>query len=205
MQTPPLPADSEKFIITSFLANYTEGYWRLKGFSGNYIKHEPFIIGHEYRSTIYSGFMVHEEGIEPLVRSIVLREFAKIFGDEMLLPSEFQQHSYELNNRAHLSLTTPWNRIIWSSSAAAATCYRGFLGGAVQSGLRAAVSALHVCRPQVVTWQDIVEVQCHNYLHRRDATWTSIFLSSWNLYNISSYTLFICGIVLILSQAYKKH
>lgn len=123
----------------------------------------------------------------------------------MLLPREFQQHSYELNNLAHLPLTTPWNRIIWSSSAAAGTCYRGYLGGAVQSGLRAAMNALLICRPQMVSWQDIVEVQCHNYLRHRETTWTSIFDSTCNLYNVSLYTFFICGLVLILTKAYKKH
>lgn len=205
LRTPPLPADSDKYIKTSFLISYTEGYWRLKGFSGTFIQHDPPIIGHEYRPTIYSGFMIHEEGIEPLVRSIVLHKFAKIYGKEMLLPREFQQHSNELNSMAHFPLTTPWKRIIWSSSAAAATCYRGCLSGAVQSGVRAAMNALLFCRPQVVTWQDIVEVQCHNYLQRREVSWTSILFSTWNLYNVSSYTLFICGIVLVLSKAYKKH
>ncbi|XP_023308873.2 amine oxidase [flavin-containing] B [Lucilia cuprina] len=205
LQTPPSPVDSEKYIVTSFLASYTEGYWRLKGFSGCYIKHEPLLIAQEYRPTVYAGFMIHEEGIEPLVKSIVLHEFAKIFGEEMLVPREFQQHSYELNYLGHLPLTTPWNRIIWSSSAASGTCYRGRLGGAVQSGLRAAVNALLVCRPQIVTWQDIAEVQCHSYLRRRETTWSSVFLSTFNLYNVSTYTIFISGLVLILTKAYKKH
>ncbi|KAM7359504.1 putative monoamine oxidase sheepish [Cochliomyia hominivorax] len=205
LQTPPLPADNEKYILTSFLASYTKGYWRLRGFSGRYIKHDPLLIGHEYRPTIYCGFIVHEEGIEPLVKSIVLHDFAKIFGEEMLLPQEFHQHSFELNNLAHLPLTTPWNRVIWSSSAAAGTCYRGYLSGSVQSGLRAAMNALFVCRPQTVNWQDIAEVQCHNYLRPRENTWSSILFSTFNLYNISSYTIFICGLVLILNKAYKKH
>lgn len=204
LQTPAVSADNEKFVITSFLARYSEGYWRIKGFSGSFIKLEPLLIAHEYRSTVYSGFMIHEEGIEPLVKSIVLHEFAKIFGQEMLLPKEFQQSSYNLNNMSHLPLTTPWNRIIWSSSAAAGTCYRGHLGGAVQSGLRAAMNALLLCRPQIVTWQDIVEIHCHKYLHRRETSWTSIF-STWNLYNTCSYSVFICGLVLILTTIFKKH
>lgn len=205
LQTPSLSADSNKYTITSFLISYSKGHWRLKGFSGHFIKHEPILIAYEYRPTVYSGFMLHEEGIEPLVKSIVLHEFAKIFGEEMLLPQEFEQRSYEVNNLTCLPLTTPWNRIIWSSSEAAGTCYRGHLGGAVQSGIRAAMNALLVCRPQIVTWNDIVEIQCHNYLRRREATWTSMLLSTLNLYNVSFYTAVICGIVLILTKTYKKH
>lgn len=205
LRVPPLPADSEKYIMTSFLASYSDGFWRIKGFSGHFVKHEPLLIGHEYRPTIYSGYMIHEEGIEPLVRSVVLHELAKVFGEEMLLPLEFHQHSYELNSLAHLPLTTPFNRIIWSSSAAAGTCYRGRLGGAVQSGIRAAMNALLICEPQIVTWEDIAEVQCHDYLPRRETNWLSLVLSSCNLYNVTSYTLFVCGIVFLLTKVYKKH
>lgn len=205
LQIPPSPADKDKSIITSFLINYTEGFWRLKGYSGNFNKLEPFLVGREYRPTVYSGFMIHEEGIEPLIKSVVLHELAKIFGNEMLLPQEFLQRSFNLENLAHMPLTTPWNRLIWSSSAAAATCYRGYLGGAVQSGLRAATNALLICRPQSVAWQDIAEIQCHNYLRRREATWIALNLSSFNLYNVSSYTVFVCGLLFILAKAYRKH
>lgn len=204
IQKAPQPADNTNYVITSFLATYKDGHWRTKQFSGKYLSLEPFLVAQEYRCTTICGYYTHEEGLEPLVRSIILHKLSENFGEEMLIPLEYVQHTFELNTMAHVPLTSAWNRVIWSSSAAAGTCFRGHLGGAVQSGIRAAVNALLITRPQLVTWQDIAEIQCHNYLPRRDITGFRRWLSAWNLYDTTMYTLFVGGLVVILCHSYKK-
>ncbi|XP_061396815.1 amine oxidase [flavin-containing] A, partial [Musca vetustissima] len=157
---PPANVNKTKHVLTSFLASYRESHWQRENYSGQYLNLEPFLITHHYHDNILYGYYIHEEGIEPLVKTIILHKLAEAFGEGMLVPLEYSQHTFEMSSVAHAPLTTPWNRVIWSSSAAAGTCYRGLLGGAVQSGYRAVMNTLLVCRPQLVTWQDISEIQC---------------------------------------------
>ncbi|XP_073822675.1 putative monoamine oxidase sheepish [Musca autumnalis] len=210
---PPLPLElakappcvnKTKYVVTSFLASYRESYWQNGNYSGEYLCMEPFLIAHQYHDNIMYGYYIHEEGIEPLVKPIILHKLAEAFGEGMLTPIEFSQHTFELNTSALAPLTTPWNRVIWSSSAAAGTCYRGLLGGAVQSGYRAAMNALLICRPQLVTWQDISEIHCSTYLPKRQTSKLQAWISSWNLYNISTYTMFISGLILVLRRCYRR-
>lgn len=203
IKMPPLEVDEPKYVITSFLIRYIEGYWRNASYSGNFVSHNPFIVGYEYRSTIYSGYMVHEEGVEPLVQSMVLHEFARFYGDEMLKPIEYTQQTYSLHAKNHIPMTTPWGRVIWSSSAAVATCYRGFLGGAVQSGFRSALNALLFVRPQLVSWHQLSELRCKDSLSVNEQTWLSLRLSELNVYNVTSTSLVIIISYLILSRLSK--
>lgn len=199
----PMKPDDSKYVITSFLIKYSEGYWRNASYSGNFVAHNPFIVGYEYRSTVYSGYMVHEEGIETLVESIVLYEFSRFFGEEMLKPIQYSQQTYPLSAKNHIPLTTPWNRVIWSSSSAVATCYRGYLGGAVQSGFRAAINALLFTRPQLVNWHDLAELRCQDGIPLHDNNWLSLLLSGLNLYNATTTSLVIIVSYLILSRLSK--
>lgn len=205
LQYPPIAADKMKYVMTSFIAKYRESHWRNLGFSGNLYCHDPFLVGYEYQELFtYAGFVVHEEGIEPLIRSIILHKLKEKFGENMLIPVDYRQNTYELSIKSHKPLTTPWSRVIWSSSSAAGTCYRGFLGGAVQSGLRATLHALLILRPQQVKWNDIAEIQCHDYLPQRDFSMTSVWLSSWNIYDTCIYVSFTSGLLLCLCAIYKK-
>lgn len=205
LRRPPASPERNRHMATSFLARYNEGFWRHQGYSGDYLQQQPFLIGHEYRPTIYSGLMIHEEGIEPLVRSMSLNLLSKSFGPGMLLPTEYAQKTYEINSLANFPFTTPWNRIVWSSSACTATVYRGCLGGAVQSGLRAAMSALLVLRPQMVTWEDIAEVQSKDRLHKRGAGFLTKQLSGLNLYNVTFYGVIIIGSYVVIKLVVPKN
>uniref|UniRef100_A0A1B0FL80 Amine oxidase n=1 Tax=Glossina morsitans morsitans TaxID=37546 RepID=A0A1B0FL80_GLOMM len=209
---PRLPREMEKalkkrngfqYVATSFLASYADGHWRRKGFNGDYISINPMMICHEYRPKTYCGYVVLEQGLETLTRTLVLQKLAECYGNEMLSPLEFQQRSYDVSNKNHLPLTTPWSRVIWASSAAAGTCFRGCLSGAVQSGLRAAMNALLLLRPQLVTWKDIADVQCRD-MPREQASVLTLWLSTLNLYNVTTYTAFIAGLIFVLNRFYKR-
>ncbi|XP_020716533.1 uncharacterized protein LOC101449371 isoform X2 [Ceratitis capitata] len=191
-------------MMTSFIASYRDGHWRNGGYSGSFLKYDPLIVGCEYRPTVYTGLMLHNDGMESLVRSMTLNALAQHFGEEMKVPHTYSQYTFELSSLQHLPLTTPWNRIIWSSSAAASTCYRGFLGGAVQSGLRASLNALLVVRPQVVTWTDVADIHCQNCPNIRDIGALKLWLSALNLYNVGYYALYASSVFLALQFAYKK-
>lgn len=211
--SPPVPMELRKvmnnklktrLMLTSFIAGYGDGHWRNAGYSGSFLKNEPFLVGYEYRPTIYGGMMIHDSGSDSLVRSIALNALAQHFGEAMKTPRTYNQHTYELSSLAHVPLTTPWHRIIWSSSAAASTCYRGFLGGAVQSGLRAALNALLLVRPQVVTWTDVADVHCQNCPNIKDVSALQLWMSGLNLYNVGYYTLYASSVFLALQFAFKK-
>nr|XP_014096519.1 putative flavin-containing monoamine oxidase AofH [Bactrocera oleae] len=210
---PPVPMELRKvmnnklklrLMLTSFIAGYGDAHWRNAGYSGSFLKNEPFIVGYEYRPNVYGGMMIHDSGSESLVRSIALKAFAENFGDAMETPYTYNQHTFELSSLAHVPLTTPWHRIVWSSSAAASTCYRGFLGGAVQSGLRAALNALLLVRPQVVTWTDVADVHCQNCPNIKDVGALQLWMSGLNLYNVGYYTLYASSVILALQFAFKK-
>ncbi|XP_059218746.1 amine oxidase [flavin-containing] isoform X2 [Stomoxys calcitrans] len=205
LQKIPTEVDIPKRVITSFLAKYKEAHWRSKGYTGQCLSLEPFLVAHEYRDATMCGQLIHKEGLEQTAHSIILHKLTECFGDEMLMPIEFFQHPFEMIALEHAPLTTAWHRVIWSSSDAAGTCFRGHLGGAVQSGYRAAINALLITRPQVVVLQDISEVQCLDYLPRSSPSWFCRLFSSWNLYNVSSYTAFICGLIVVLRCVVKKH
>uniref|UniRef100_A0A1I8MBQ0 monoamine oxidase n=1 Tax=Musca domestica TaxID=7370 RepID=A0A1I8MBQ0_MUSDO len=190
LQRAPRNENKTKYVLTSFLASYREAYWQKSGYTGQYLWLEPFLMAHHYHNNIIYGHYLHEEGIEPLVKSLILHKLAEAFGEEMLLPLVYSQHTFELPALDHAPRTTPWNRVIWSSSASAGTCYRGLLGGAVQSGYRAAMNALLICRPQLVTWQDISEIQCSLNFPLRKRTFLKRWLSSWNLYSIATNVVF---------------
>ncbi|XP_017462816.1 PREDICTED: putative flavin-containing monoamine oxidase AofH, partial [Rhagoletis zephyria] len=211
--SPPVPMEIRKVItqksdaakyVTSFIACYTDGHWRKAGYSGDFLKNEPFIVGHEYRPSVYVGMTMHDSAIDSLVRATVLNALAQHFGEEMKAPISYSQHTFLLSAMGHVPFTTPWNRIIWSSSAAAATCYRGFLGGAVQSGLRAAMNALLLVRPQKVTWMDVADLHCQNCPNIKDVGMLQLWMSGLNLYNVGYYTLYASSVLVALQLAYQR-
>ncbi|XP_055373713.1 uncharacterized protein LOC129607044 [Condylostylus longicornis] len=89
--------------------------------------------------------------------------------------------TYEQNLLLNLPPTTPWNRIIFSSTTAA-TAYRGCVSGAIQSGYRAAINALLIIRPQNVSWKDLDQIQKARPLKRYAGRFKKL-LSKINLFN----------------------
>ncbi|XP_055904925.1 probable flavin-containing monoamine oxidase A [Eupeodes corollae] len=190
--TPPIPLEYEipylgdKYYITSFLVEYDEPHWRRGGFSGSFYSADPPIFAQQHKQTSLVGYVMHEHGFELLIRSILLKSLAESFGKEMTEPVKYHQQTFEQISLMNLPCTTPWNRIIWSSTSMA-TLYRGCLNGAVQSGLRAAVHALLILRPQSVIWQDLAEIQKASVVYRYPSHW-DLMKSSWNVYNTAVYS-----------------
>ncbi|XP_055853392.1 probable flavin-containing monoamine oxidase A isoform X2 [Episyrphus balteatus] len=185
--TPPIPMEWEipylgdKYFITSFRVNYDEPHWRRRGFS--------------------VGCILHGQGFELLIKSIVLKSLAESFGNEMTEPVSYIQQTYEQTSLLNLPYTTPWNRIIWSSTSTA-TLYRGCLNGAVQSGLRSAIHALLILRPQSINWQDLAEIQKASVVYRYPSHW-DLLKSSMNVYNTMVYSTIAIVVFCVLKNRNK--
>ncbi|XP_034664559.1 putative flavin-containing monoamine oxidase AofH isoform X1 [Drosophila subobscura] len=209
---PPIPKDfcpppkaklKPGRLITQFSLSYSKCHWAEAGYSGNFLSSKPLVCGHECRQATYCGYMVHSAQESDSVRQTVLDLLASHYGDEMREPLKYQQSTTELSMARHKPQVTPWHRVIWSSSSAVATNYRSLMGGAVQSGVRAAVSALFVVRPQLVSWVDMLEVRETNPYERcRPPDRLSSLLSRLNLYNVTFYSFFILGLLWLLKIGY---
>lgn len=202
--TPPVPEEWEvpcsgdKYFVTSFRVKYEESHWRRKGFSGSIYSAEPPIFIHAHNQTALDGYIMHGQGDELRVKSTVLNCLVDKFGEEMREPFEFSQHTYEQTSLLNLPCVTPWNRIVWSSTATA-TLYRGCLNGAVQSGLRGAMHALLILRPQSISWQDLAEIQRANAVYRYPSHW-ELIKSTVNVYNAVVYSL----VALVVCIAFRN-
>lgn len=208
---PPIPkqytyADrtpkGQKRLLTQYHMRYSKSYWVNHGFSGEFMNIMPMMMGNELRPAEYGGYLLHNED-ETSVRSVVTNLLADTFGREMMEPLEYDQMTYEINSVRGQLQTKPWLRVIWSSSSVAATNNRNLMGGAVESGMRAAISALYVVRPQVVSWRDlrgIGEKQLITYAN--PSTMTSFF-SRVNLYNLTFYSVFVIGLIMALNYGYN--
>ncbi|EDW80824.1 uncharacterized protein Dwil_GK11738 [Drosophila willistoni] len=210
---PPLPKEFQQTVkayqkprrvITQFYMRYPKSYWRSQGYSGHFLSSEPLVCGRECRSGIYRGYMMHTQDEVDEVKQTVLDLVSEYFGDEMQHPLEYQQSTFELNMALHSPQITPWHRVIWSSSAAVGTYYRNLMGGAVQSGVRAAVSALFVIRPQVVSWKDMMDVDEKDQYAGVNVGRVRGLLSRLNLYNVTFYSVFVLGIIFILNIGYNR-
>ncbi|EDW16684.1 uncharacterized protein LOC6575207 [Drosophila mojavensis] len=190
--------------ITQFFLRYDHSYWITQGYSGLFLNVDPFVVGYESNSLHYSGYMLHTEEQAGTVRDTVLDVLAEQFGEEMLDPMNYKQLTCELSSTLHTPQVKPWNRVIWSSSASAANSNRNLMGGAVESGLRAAINALFVIRPQVVEWQDLSDVHERNRYAGVSTSYISGLLSRLNLYNIAYYSVFVVGLICVLSYSYNQ-
>ncbi|XP_037958914.1 putative flavin-containing monoamine oxidase AofH [Teleopsis dalmanni] len=207
---PPLPeeftphcVETKPHFITCFIAKYPDGHWREKGYSGSFVSGDPFIIGYEYKKNLYSGIIVHEEGLEDS-RNVVLQALSVHFGRKMLKPIEYHEKMYELTCLPSKPFTKPFKRIIWSSSSTSATWYRGCLGGAVQSGMRAATDVMYALRPQRLSYHHLSDVnhRCHEFKIR--VSEYEVMKSKLNLYNVTYYGLFASFVVVSLVKLSGK-
>nr|XP_016944488.2 uncharacterized protein LOC108020645 isoform X1 [Drosophila suzukii] len=149
-------------LISQFHFRYAKSFWSDLGYSGNFLSSQPLVSGHECRTSTFCGYMLHSPEDQDEVLEEVMNLLASHFGEEMREPLECQCSTDELNEALHKPQTKPWHRVIWSSSSAVGTSYRSLMGGAVQSGFRAAVNALFVVRPQVVSWKDMLDERPKN-------------------------------------------
>nr|XP_044251575.1 uncharacterized protein LOC108065679 [Drosophila takahashii] len=193
-------------LITQFQLRYGKSFWTELGYSGNFLNSQPLMSGYESRASTLSGYILHSPGDEDdEVLEEVIDLLAKNFGEEMREPLECQCSTDELNVVLHKPQTKPWHRVIWSSSSATATSYRSLMGGAVQSGFRAAVNALFVVRPQVVSWKDMLDerpkIPQENV---RKSGRIRGLLSRLNLYNVTFYSFFVLGLIWLLNFGYAR-
>ncbi|XP_032597492.1 probable flavin-containing monoamine oxidase A [Drosophila grimshawi] len=192
-----------KFVITQFTIDYDKSYWLSKGYSGNFMNMKPLVVGYEQNKNEYGGYMLHDTDVETAtVRDTILDLLAEQFGKEMLDPLEYKEEICELNTAVNKPQTRPWHRIVWSSSAAVATNNRNLMGGAVESGIRAAINALFVIRPQVVGWRDLLDVQQKDRYAGISPGYFASLLSRLNLYNITFYGIFVLGLICLLNFGY---
>ncbi|KAH8417602.1 hypothetical protein KR222_002430 [Zaprionus bogoriensis] len=209
---PPLPAQfanvlrpekEPKRFLTQYYMRYNKSYWVSRGYSGQFMNSKPMMVGNESRPAEYGGYILHSKEEQKSVKKTVIELLAKSFGEEMLEPLEYKQETIVPHVVLSTPLINPWFRIIWSGSSVAAVNNRNLMGGAVESGLRAAISALYVVRPQVVSWRDLKDVgekkrsshDCPNKL-------TSLF-SRFNLYNITFYGVLMIGLIVALNIGYS--
>lgn len=207
---PPIPkpyanklicAKGKKRVLTQYLMHYNKSYWETCGFSGEFMNTMPMVVGSVYRPGEYGGYILHSKD-ESNLKEIVTGLLSEYFGQEMMEPRDFQQETIQINGLLGQPQTEPWLRVIWSSSSVGATNNRNLMGGAVESGLRAAINALYLVRPQVVSWRDLKSVS----ERPSNATYTSsilpTFFSRLNLYNFTFYSFVVIGLVVVLNYGY---
>lgn len=194
---PPVPVQQiikeigSKKMVTSFIVQYFESHWRIKGFTGNILSHNPHIICYEVKPRILAGSIYHEEFYESILRPITLQILSKNFGEEMNHPIKWEQKTWEQSLHLNHPPINKMNRVVWASTNSA-TSFRGFLNGAVQSGLRSSIQALLLIRPQIIDWMDMESIQ-HASVVRRRIGYCKRLLASFNVYNILKYFLIIGG------------
>nr|NP_651239.1 sheepish [Drosophila melanogaster]AAF56272.1 sheepish [Drosophila melanogaster]AAM52573.1 AT01267p [Drosophila melanogaster]AOQ11091.1 CG13611-RA [synthetic construct] len=191
-------------VISQFQLRYGKSVWTDLGYSGNFLSSQPMVSGHECRMSSFCGYVLHLPEDQDEVLQDVVDLLAEHFGEEMRQPLECQCFTDELNVAQHKPQTKPWHRVIWSSSSAVGTSYRSLMGGAVQSGFRAAVNAVFVVRPQVVSWKDMLVEQPKNGQDVVSAGRIRGLLSRLNLYNVTFYSFFVIGLIWLLNLGYAR-
>ncbi|KAH8382652.1 hypothetical protein KR009_004638 [Drosophila setifemur] len=191
-------------MISQFQLQYGKSYWAEMGYSGNFLRSAPLVSSHECRMSTICGYMLHSPEEQDSVIEMVTDLLAGEFGEEMRQPLECQCSTDELSVSLHKPQVKPWYRIIWSSSSAVGTNYRSLMGGAVQSGFRAAVNALFVVRPQVVSWRDLPNEGERNSFDQDNSGRLTGLLSRLNLYNVTFYSLFVLGLIWLLNFGYAR-
>lgn len=194
----------QRRLITQFQLQYGKSYWTELGYSGNFLSSRPLISGYEYRMSSFNGYMLHSPEEQEDVMEVVLDQLAEQFGEEMLRPLECCCFTDELNVALHKPQVRPWLRIIWSSSSAVGTTYRSLMGGAVESGVRAALNALFVVRPQVVSWKDMLDEREKSRQEGKGSGRIQGLLSRLNLYNVTFYSCFVVGLIWLLNFGYAR-
>ncbi|EDW98973.1 uncharacterized protein LOC6538746 [Drosophila yakuba] len=204
-RTPSKSGQRRRQLISQFRLRYGKSVWTDLGYSGNFLSAQPLLVsGHECRLSSFCGYVLHAPEDQDEVLQDVVDLLAEHFGEEMRQPLECQCHTDELNAAQHKPQTKPWHRVIWSSSSAVGTSYRSLMGGAVQSGFRAAVNAVFVVRPQVVSWKDMLVERPKLAQDVVASGRIRGLLSRLNLYNVTFYSFFVLGLIWLLNLGYAR-
>ncbi|KAH8367060.1 hypothetical protein KR200_005017 [Drosophila serrata] len=204
---PPVASKAGKrqhCLISQFQLRYEKSHWTELGYSGNFLNSQPLISAHECGPSTIDGYMLHLSEDKDDVMGVVLDHLTAQLGEEMRQPLECCCFTDELSVALHKPQVRPWFRIIWSSSSSVGTTYRSLIGGAVESGVRAAVNALFVVRPQVVSWKDMPDMGKKGRLEGSGTGRLRGLLSRLNLYNVTFYTTFVVGIISLLNYGYER-
>lgn len=149
-----------KYLMTSFLLQYDQPYWRQHGYNGSlYHEGELPMACYEVDPSIIYGFVLHsEDNLGSVNRNLICDTLAKCLCPEMENPVAFSMRSFVQASILNAPQVASFSRLVWGSSAAS-TVYRGLLNGAVQGGLRAALNALSILHPQTINFGDFKQVK----------------------------------------------
>lgn len=172
---------SENYV-TSFIAEYDTSHWRLNGFSGFMLSHDPHFICYESKRNTLAGLVYHDKEYSVNIEEEAMQKFCLQFGHGAGIPVKWTQKTWQQSPAQGNYLSKVNKTIIWAS-ADASFYYRGFLNGAVVAGQRSAVFALLTIRPQLIQWKDIGVVQPAAVVRPSVALCDKI-LASINLYDI---------------------
>lgn len=193
---------SQRNMVTSFVACYQQPHWRLQGQSGSYFLCNPPAIFYETRSSTISGMIYHHDDASSDIihANQVLRIFREHFGPTSA-PVHWQHATWEQAVICSVQPKTLCDRLIWASSSTGVR-FRGYANGAVQSGMRATMLALLELRPQLITWQDVTEIEHANAMPRT-VGFIDSFVSSLNLYNCTSWGFTCVALYCLKSKLYE--
>lgn len=180
-----LPYQGNKNFVSCFTAQFNEDYWRCNGYNGSFMCHNPHTIIFETGPNKLSGRVWHDEDFEQILEPYIMKILQETICNPIGVPLLWNQDTWEQTILTGKPPTTPWNNIVWASTNSS-TSYRGFMNGAVQSGLRAALSSLLTLRPQSVTWMDFDEVQVANVVTPK-VDGLKMAISSVSLYDMIFY------------------
>uniref|UniRef100_A0A336MFG8 Amine oxidase n=1 Tax=Culicoides sonorensis TaxID=179676 RepID=A0A336MFG8_CULSO len=146
--------------VTTFTVKYNNSTWKSIGHSGCLFNHKNHFYCYETHPGILTGALYHNSISEtskyPLTD--ILQLMSQKFGiHSLLMPVEnevkiFEQHILIDFPRTESSRGT----IVWATTNSSQK-FRGFINGAIHSGMRAAISALSVVRPNSIEYFDEVD------------------------------------------------
>lgn len=193
-----VPVFPSRCMMSSFICQYDQPYWRDKGYSGSsfYDGELPLACYEVDESTLY-GFILHnEDNLNMVDKTSICGILSKIFCPEMKTPAAFAINCFLQATILNVPQVSAHGHIIWGSSCASTT-YRGLLDGAIQGGLMAALNVLAILYPQAVNFEDYKEVKRADAIYEKIGWWSNL-TRSFNIKNASYWFIGILGIYTVL-------
>ncbi|XP_072570032.1 probable flavin-containing monoamine oxidase A isoform X4 [Paramormyrops kingsleyae] len=172
-----------KFIVT-----YSTAFWRVKGFSGEMVVQPsedcPICVTYDCTSPhgnpALVGFIAGKQAADWSHRAVedrreaVIRSLARYLGPEAshfihYAEKDWAKEDYSGGCPVNVmmpgmltyyqpSLRRPCGRIYWAGTESA-TCWCGYMNGAIQSGQRAALEVLERLSPQLLSQDELIEAR----------------------------------------------
>lgn len=140
--------------VTNFVTQFDLPYWRLNGYSGFILSHQPHFVCYESKRNQLSGLIYHNEGEHIMCKTYVLQKLCTEFGHLAEMPINYCEKTYEQSPIINVRPLEKWNCMVWASTDFGFCC-TGRLNSAVEMGRKAAISTLLTLRPQIVERKDI--------------------------------------------------